>query len=178
MAISRRALGLGLVGLSALATGAVLYGQSSPLLRGYPGEVVRLTAFTGGEKEGFFADPDVTGTLRRSSGLEVDARRAGSIEMVRERSLLDQNPQFLWPSSPGLVDLARASGVKVRRDQVILNSPLVVYSWDVVAKGLATAGLATADGDARYRLKLGDLLKAILDGRSWAEIGVPSLYGK
>lgn len=177
MAISRRNLGLGLLGLSAAGTGAVVYGRNSPTLRGYFGEATTLFGFIGGEKERLIADPEVVTALRRHQGLQLDARRAGSVEMARERALLDQNPQFLWPSSSGFVDLARDSGVTVRRDQVILNSPLVVYSWDVVAKGLVAAGFAQAEGDVRFRLDLGKLLRAVLDNKSWADVGVPSLYG-
>ncbi len=176
MAIDRRTFGLGLLGLSAIGTGAVLYRRNSPLLRGYFGEATKLFGFIGGEKEGFLADPDVVAALR-GQGLELDARRAGSVEMSRERAILDQNPQFLWPSSSGFVDLARESGVKIKRDQVILNSPMVVYSWDTVARGLVSAGMAQADGDARFRLDLGKLLNAILANKSWADVGVPGLFG-
>lgn len=177
MVISRRDLGLGLLGLSAAGTGAVVYGRNSPTLRGYFGEATTLFGFIGGEKERFVADPDVVSALRRHQGLALDARRAGSVEMSREKALLEQGPQFLWPSSSGFVDLARDSGVSVRRDQVILNSPLVVYSWDSVAKGLVGAGLAQPDGDVRFRVDLGKLLRAVLDNRTWAEVGVPALFG-
>ena len=177
MAISRRGFGLGLLGLSAVGTGAVVYGRKSPVLRGYFGETLKLFGFIGGEKERFVADPDVMTALRRHQGLELDARRAGSVEMSRERSLLDQHPQFLWPSSSGFVDLARDSGVAVRRDQVILNSPLVVYSWDTIAKGLVDAGFAQPDGEARFRLDMAKLLRAVLDNKSWSDVGVPSLFG-
>ena len=177
MAITRRGLGLGLLGVSAAGTGALVYGRNSPGLRGLFGETTTLFGFIGGEKERFVGDPDVVTALRRHQGLALDARRAGSVEMSRERSLLDQKPQFLWPSSSGFVDLARDSGVAVRRDQVILNSPLVVYSWDLIAKGLVDAGLAQPDGEVRFRLDLGKLLRAVLDNKSWTDVGVPSLFG-
>ncbi len=177
MPLSRRTFGLGLLGLSAAGTGAMVYGRNSPALRGYFGEATKLFGFIGGEKERFVADPEVVSALRRHQGLELDARRAGSVEMSRERALLDQGPQFLWPSSSGFVDLARDSGVTVRRDQVILNSPLVVYSWDSVAKGLVSAGFAQADSDVRYRLDLGKLLRGVLDNKTWGEVGVPALFG-
>jgi hypothetical protein len=177
MALSRRALGVGILGLSAAATAAVIYGRSSPLLRGVFGEATRVLGFIGGEKERLVANPDVIAILRRQAGLELDARRAGSIEMVREKAILDQAPQFLWPSSSILVDLARANGVKIQRDQVILNSPIVIYSWDTVAKGLVAAGFAQPDGPLQFRLDLAKLLGAIVANKKWSEIGVPNIYG-
>src|SRR5258707_1338766 len=109
MAISRRAFGVGLLAASAAGTGGYVY------LRQHP-------EIAGGEKEGFLANARVRDLLERRFGLILDARRAGSVEMVRERALLDQKPQFLWPSSSVLVEVARNSGLKISRDQVIFNS--------------------------------------------------------
>ncbi|MGO8005841.1 hypothetical protein ACC725_38055, partial [Rhizobium ruizarguesonis] len=69
--------------------------------------------FVGGEKEAFLADPDVIRALG-GYGLTVDSRVAGSVEMFREQALLSQRPQFLWPSSSIMVDIARQNGIKQR----------------------------------------------------------------
>ena len=111
MAISRRAFGIGLVAASAAATGGYVYLRQHPEIAGQLGEPRRLFGFAGGEKEGFLSNAHVRSVLERRFGLILDARRAGSVEMVRERALLDQKPQFLWPSSSVLVELARSSGV-------------------------------------------------------------------
>jgi hypothetical protein len=177
MAISRRAFGAGLLAASAAATGAVIYGRSNPAVRALFGEVDTYTGFIGGEKERFVANPRVLDALR-DRALAMNARRAGSIEMTREKALLDQKPQYLWPSSSILVDLARDSGVKIARDQVILNSPIVIYSWDNVAAGLVGAGLAEPAGGACFHLDLKALLAAIVEGKDWSAVGVPGLFGK
>ncbi|TIX08527.1 MAG: hypothetical protein E5V46_25675, partial [Mesorhizobium sp.] len=122
MAISRRAFGLGLLGAAAAGTGGYLTLKDRPEFRGYLGNRAHLFGFIGGEKQAFLADPDVVRALG-GYGLELDARVAGSVEMVRETALLSQKPQFLWPSSSIMVDLARKSGVAIRNDQVVLNSP-------------------------------------------------------
>jgi hypothetical protein len=121
MAISRRALGLGLLATSAAATGSYLYLRGRPDIVGHLGEPKKLFGFAGGEKEAFLANARVRALLERRFGLVLDARRAGSVEMVREHTLIDQKPQFLWPSSSVLVEVARASGLKISRDQVIFN---------------------------------------------------------
>src|SRR5262249_12855616 len=128
--------------------------------------------------EGFWTNARVRSVLERRFGLTLDARRAGSVEMVRERTLLDQKPQFLWPSSSVLVDVARNSGVRISRDQVIFNSPIVLYSWDSVAEGLVRGGYAQAAGGPRYTLDLVKLLKAIIAGETWANMGVSELFGR
>jgi hypothetical protein len=179
MAISRRAiLGTGLLAASAAATGGYVFLRGHPEIAGPLGEPKRLFGFAGGEKEGFLTNARVRNLLERRFGLILDARRAGSVEMVRERALLDQKPQFLWPSSSVLVEVARSSGVKISRDQVIFNSPIVLYSWDRIADGLVKAGLAEPAGGPRYFIDLTQLLKAIIAGDSWAAIGVTDLFGR
>ncbi|MBR1219640.1 hypothetical protein JQ557_16660 [Bradyrhizobium sp. U87765 SZCCT0131] len=178
MAMSRRAFGVGLLAASAAATGGYIYLRGHPEIAGRFGEAKRLFGFAGGEKEGFLANARVRNLLERRFGLVLDARRAGSVEMVRERTLLDQKPQFLWPSSSVLVEVARSSGVKISRDQVIFNSPIVLYSWDRIADGLVKAGFAESAGGPRYTVDLLKLLKAIIAGQSWADIGVSDLFGR
>ena len=179
MAISRRAiLGGGLVAASAAATGGYVFLRGHPEIAGPLGEPKRLFGFAGGEKEGFLTNARVRSLLERRFGLVLDARRAGSVEMVREHALLDQKPQFLWPSSSVLVEVARSSGVKISRDQVIFNSPIVLYSWDRIADGLVKAGLAEPAGGPRYFVDLSKLLKAIISGESWTALGVADLFGR
>jgi hypothetical protein len=178
MAISRRAFGIGLVATSAAATGGYAYLRSHPEIAGRFGEARKLFGFAGGEKESFLNNARVRGALERRFGIILDARRAGSVEMVRERALLDQKPQFLWPSSSVLVEMARSSGVKISRDQVIFNSPIVLYSWDRIADGLVKGGFAEPAGGPRYTVDLLKLLKAVVAGETWAALGVGDLFGR
>jgi len=178
MAISRRAFGIGLLATSAAGTGGYVYLRQHPEIAGRFGEPKRLFGFAGGEKEGFLANARVRDLLERRFGLILDARRAGSVEMVRERALLDQKPQFLWPSSSVLVEVARNSGLKISRDQVIFNSPIVLYSWDRIADGLVKGGFAEPAGGPRYTVDLLKILKAIIAGETWAGMGVGDLFGR
>lgn len=177
MIVSRRALGLGLLGLSVGGTAAYLYVGNRPGLLGSIGRIDKLFGFAGGEKQALLADPAVVAALE-GYGLSLDARQAGSVEMVREPALLSQNPQFLWPATAILAELARKSGVKVRKDEAIFSSPLVVYSWTSVAGALEKNGLVTRfDGDHRG-LDLAKLLRAMLDKKTWADEGITDLYGR
>ncbi len=176
MAITRRAFGLGLLGVSVAGTGGYFLVKDRPELQGLLGNRTSLFGFIGGEKAAFLEDPDTVRALG-GFGLTLDARVAGSVEMVREQALLTQNPQFLWPSS-AMVDIARQNGVAIRRDQVVLNSPIVVYSWQPVVDGLIKAGLAKQAADGHYELDLKLLLDAILAGTQWSALGVDALYGR
>lgn len=177
MAISRRAFGVGLLATGAVGTGGYLAVKDRPELQGLLGNRLNLFGFIGGEKESFLADPDVVRALG-SRGLTIQSRVAGSVEMVREQALLSQNPQFLWPSSSIMVDIARQNGVRIRDDRVVLNTPIVVYSWQPVADGLMQAGMVTKTGAGHYQLDLKALLEAIAIGTDWSKLGVNMLYGR
>jgi Bacterial extracellular solute-binding protein len=177
MALTRRAFGLGLLGLGTVGTGGYLAVRDRPELQGLIGNKTKLFGFLGGEKQAFIEDPETIRALA-SYGLQLDARVAGSVEMVRQPELLKQKPQFLWPSSSVMVDLARKSGVTVRRDKVVLNAPIVVYTWQPVADGLQKSGLVTVTSGGFRELDLKSLLEAILAGTEWSKVGVESLYGR
>jgi len=88
---------------SAAGTGGYVYLRQHPEIAGRFGEPKRLFGFAGGEKEGLLANARVRSLLERRFGLILDARRAGSVEMVRERTLLDQKAAvFCGPRRPSL----------------------------------------------------------------------------
>jgi hypothetical protein len=116
--------------------------------------------------------------LADTFGFALDARQAGSVEMVREPSLLQQNPQFLWPSSDVMVEIAKQSNVKIQKSQVIVNSPIVVYSWEPVAVGLMQAGIVAKQQDNYFIVDTRRLLEAHIAAEPWAAVNVPDLYGK
>lgn len=174
--VSRRAFGLGLLGAGIAATGGYVLLRDRPELQGLVGEAITVFGFVGGEKSAFLADPDVVSALRRR-GLTLDARTAGSVEMVREPALLLQKPAFLWPSSSIMVDIARESGVAVRRDQVVFNSPIVVYSWQPIVDALLASGLVTKNASGHHELDLKRLLDAIVAGDDWSSLGVGQIFG-
>ncbi len=175
MSIDRRAvLGLGVLGLSAAATGAYVFMRGRPDMRGIVGETVTLTGYAGGEKMAFIENPKTVQALKRR-GLVMNADREGSVDQVRDPTLLGRKPQFLWPSSAPLVELAKKNA-KVLKDQVIFNSPIVIYSWAPIADGLVKAGLATKEA-AHYKVDSKALVQAVLTGKPWSELGQPDLYG-
>jgi hypothetical protein len=167
-------LGLGLVGGSAVLTAGALLMRENARFRGLLGDVATLKGYAGGEKMAFIENPKTVSALRHY-GLAIDAERAGSVDQVRDPQLLGSHPQFLWPSSSPLVELARKN-VKVLRDQVIFNSPIVIYSWTPFADGMVRAGLATKSGN-HYYIDARQLIDAVLARRPWSALGQQDLYG-
>ena len=111
----------------------------------------------------------------RSLGFTLTARQVGSVEMVREKALLQQNPQFLWPSSSVMVQIARDNGVAVRKQEVVLNSPLVIYAWENVADALVKSGLVKPGPD-NTRL-IGAMMSKDLQEIAWRDHGFRGILG-
>ena len=181
MALSRRMLiGAGLVGAATVVTGAGLF------VRDHPGAIpglgkkptTNLWGFVGGEKKQLLANPKLIDVLDRKFTLALDARQAGSVEMVREPSLLAQKPQWLWPSSDVMIEIARMSNIAVKRAQMIVNSPLVIYSWLPIAEGLRKAGIVEQIGGSYFVIDTKRLLNAHIDGLPWHDVGIDMLEGK
>ena len=114
------------------------------------------------------------------------AASPASVEMVpREGSSSTRSPQFLWPSSSGImVDLARKSGVKVpqRPDHPQLSRSSSTHMGQPVAEGLMKNGLVyaqTPDGDARLPVSIS---AGMLRRRCWTtadlevDVGVSQLF--
>ena len=150
--ISRRAMGLGLLGVSALVTTGVVVTRSYPQLLTSVGigQGEAVAGFVGGEKAAFLQDPQVVALLSRQAGATPTATIAGGVEQCRDPALLGRHPSFLWPGSDILTDLARHSGAAVRAGQVLFRSPLVLHSWASVAEALVSARLASVEGGVTY----------------------------
>jgi hypothetical protein len=177
VSISRRAvIGLGVLGASAAVTAGAVVFRDEPFLRGLLGHPTLLKGYAGGEKMAFLENPRTVAALS-SFGLAVAAERAGSVDQVRDPQLLGTKPQFLWPSSSPLVELARRN-TRVLRDQVIFNSPIVVYSWTPYAEGLVKAGIAVKEGAHYYIIDSKTLIDAVLARKAWKDLGQPDLYGR
>lgn len=181
MTISRRqAIGAGLFAAAAAATGAGLFLRDHPDVAPWlsPREKISLWGFVGGEKMQLLANPKFIKLLRDKFGLTLDGHQAGSVEMVRAPDLLAQKPQWLWPSSDVMIELARMSSIPVKRAQVIVNSPIVIYSWLPVAEGLRSAGIVEQVGGTYYVVDTKRLLAAHTDAVPWRDIGITALEGK
>jgi hypothetical protein len=139
------------------------------------GAAVVAKGLVGGEKIGLLKDEHVQRILRDRFGLTLDTTRAGSIDMVRGSTA---GQDFLWPSSQIALELFKAKGGKAAKAEVVLNSPMVLYSRQVVTQALMKAGIVQKLGEAYYIVDFPKLIRLINTGKQWKEIGLPQLYGR
>jgi hypothetical protein len=137
---------------------------------------VTLRGYVGGEKVGFLDDEDVRVLLRRRYGLILDYSKAGSIEMVTGKT---EGMDFLWPSSQVAFELYKTIQKNaLAKGEVIFYSPLVLYSWDIVAEALIRQGVVQVRDSVYYVTDFPRLIRMVRDGTTWRSIGLAELYGK
>jgi hypothetical protein len=166
-------IGLVIVVLVIAGTAAVKFLGPQQLFR-KPPDKVTLAVYVGGEKAKFLANPKVVARLD-ALGVAVNASKAGSIEMA---TTLDVSAKdAIWPSNQVASEMFRKRGT-VLAEENVFNSPLVFYTYDVVADALIKLGIVEKRNESYYLVDYARLHDLIMTGKKWSEIGLPQLYGK
>ncbi|MCI5144754.1 MAG: hypothetical protein D3923_04330 [Candidatus Electrothrix sp. AR3] len=139
-----------------------------------PKEKISVVGKAGSEKMIFLQSEPVQKILAKH-GLEVKAKKAGSIEMMQEAGA---RQDFLWPASQINLEFFNDNGGKILQSADVFNSPLVLYSWDIVTDALITAGIVEYRQGVNYVVDLTKLLSIIIERQNWKAIGLQQLYGK
>lgn len=137
-------------------------------------EPVQVTGYLGGEKVGLFEDEEVQKILADQYGLTVDYAKAGSLDMVTADLT---GKDYLFPSSSIALEYYEDQYGKPAQSEIILNTPIVLYTHEMVARAFEEQGLVTTDGDVRY-IDMEGLVDLIKKDTQWSEIGLDELYGK
>lgn len=168
---NKKTMLIGLIILVLVIAGAVGYG----FWRGLAPDEIKLSGYVGGEKINFLEDPEVEKILEKDFGIKIDIHKAGSLDMVRARDLDQRN--FIWPSSQTALELYEDTVGPTYKDDITFNTPIVLYSRKQIADGLVDAGLAKRDNDVYY-VDMPALVAAMQEDKTWADIGLPNLYGE
>ena len=127
--------------------------------------------------EAFFKDERVTQVLG-SAKLPVQVARVGSRDMAAKIGAADQ-PDFFIASgvvaANMIADAARKAG-KTATQTSPFHTPLVVASWEPVARILAANGMAKAQAPKVYSLDMEKLTQAMLAKQRWRDLKASGDY--
>jgi len=140
-------------------------------------KAVTLKGYVGGEKMAFLEDEEVGRILKKRYGIHLDYAKAGSIEMVKGE--IKEDVDYLWPSSQVALELFKLTrpGSMVK-SEIIFNSPIVLYSWDMVTEALIKLGIVKKIDESYYIVDFPKMVNLILENKKWSDIGLPELYGR
>jgi hypothetical protein len=169
-----RVLGLFIfLAVAGLAVGWKFLHRLPPQSAGAQGEAVTLHGKIGGEKAGFADDPQIASALAKYR-ITLEARKAGSVEMVRESTA---GVDFLWPASQvNVEDFHSAAGGTPAQAEEVFHSPLVFYSWDIITDVLMTNGIVQKQGEIYYLTGLAKLIALVEQRKKWADLGLSQFY--
>lgn len=145
--------------------------------------LLTLTGYVGGEKSEFLRNERIRAILAERYGVALNPTKAGSIEMVTslDRSGMD----FVWPSNDFAVELLRthvSPGASkghstIRKEQIVFNSPIVIYAGWNIANALIREGIVEKRDAGYFIVRLPELLKRITEQKTWKDVGLP-FHGK
>jgi hypothetical protein len=168
----RVVLGIGLLLVAAAIVGVWQFAGF-----GGPAPIV-VRGYYGGEKTQLLANPEVQRILSSRYGITVQAKSAGSTEMVSTIALKEED-DFLWPSNSVSVALYKENpNNKLVASENIFNSPLVIYSWAEITDALIRKGIVEKRGETYVIVKFQEFIDLMNQGKRWSDIGLTSIQGK
>lgn len=135
---------------------------------------VTATGYVGGEKIGLLEDEEVQKILKKKYGLTIDYSKAGSIEMM---DLDQKGMDFLFPSSQVASEIYKQKYGKPKKQETVLNTPIVLYTHKEVVDALDKKGLIKDLGDGAKGVDTKGLAELIVNDTTWADLGLTDLYG-
>ncbi len=153
-------------------------------------KTVTVYGAVGGGKENFLADADVNRIMAERYGISVQNDPWSNGKLIRnELKYTDKNN-----GSTGTVDFVffsdqryyeyyqldaqegEAARLPKRRAEIILNTPIVFYSWKEVVDVLEKENIVTERDGVFYISDMNKLLEYITSEKKWKDIGL-NIYG-
>lgn len=136
-------------------------------------DVLILNGYLGGEKTGLFEDEEIKKILKKDYQIEFQYQRAGSLDMVTAEQA---GRDYLFPSSQTALEYYQETYGKPASDEIIFNTPIVLYSHRTVVDALKTCGVVTEKEGICYA-DMKKLVELIEKDTTWSDVGIPELYG-
>ena len=148
---------------------------------------VKVYGAVGGGKENLLADEDFNNILKDKYGITVINDSWSNGKLVKNSVLRTDGSHydFIFFSDQRFYDYYKTSANKANgeadRETVLngsltLNTPIVIYSWDTVVDALMNENIVTEKDGVYYITDMDKLLNYILEGKTWKDIGLDSLY--
>ena len=149
---------------------------------------IKVYGAVGGGKENLLADEEFNNILKDKYGITVINDSWSNGKLVKNSVLRTDGSHyvFIFFSDQRFYDYYKTSANKANgeadRETVLngsltLNTPIVIYSWDTVVDALMNENIVTEKDGVYYITDMDKLLNYILEGKTWKDIGLDSLYG-
>lgn len=83
---------------------------------------------------------------------------------------------YLFPSSQTALEYYQELYGKAPSDEIMFNTPIVLYSYQIVADAMEKEGIITKT-DGVYYADMQKLTELMMEEKTWSDIGLSQLYG-
>ena len=147
---------------------------------------VNVYAAVGGGKEDLLADNDINSVFENKYHFKLVNDTWSNGKTVKVPVLREDNEMYdlIFFSderyyneykTPAIGDEAKR--YTVLDGDLVLNTPIVMYSWKPVAEALIKENIVTLKDNIYYITDMNKLIDYILSGKKWSDIGLSSIYG-
>lgn len=149
--------------------------------------VTTLYGAVGGGKENLLEDEEFLKILKNKYKIDVINDNWSNGKLIKNDVVREDGTKydFIFFSDQRFYDYYKTSPKEdeaerymVKKGSLTLNTPVVIYSWDEVTDALINEDIVTLKDGVYYITDMEKLLNYILEGKSWKDIGLDSLYGK
>jgi len=116
-------------------------------------------------------DPWSNGKLIKDSVVREDGSKYDFIFFSDQRF-------FDYFKLPPDISKQEAARDRVVKGELTLNTPIVIYSWDIVTDALMREDIVSVVDGVYYITDMEKLISYIVEGKTWADIGFNQIYGK
>ena len=175
---------IGIVILVAVIMSVVLLKSCSKDLKDKEGDLIY--AAVGGGKEDLLADEEINNIFLNKYNFTMVGDSWSNGKTVKERVVRadGSNYDLIFFSDQRFYDYYKTSPRpgEAERDYVLdggltLNTPIVIYSWDVVVDALIKENIVTVKDGVHYITDMNKLINYILEEKKWSDIGLNNIYG-
>ena len=140
----------------------------------------------GGGKENLLNDKDFVKILNKEYHINVVNDTWSNGKTIKDPVVRSNGDgyDFIFFSDRRFYDYYKTSpvGDEAERYTVLdgdltLNTPIVIYSWDIVVDALIKENIVTLKDGIYYITDMNKLLNYILEGKKWSDIGLSQLFG-
>ena len=141
-------------------------------------EAIVLNGLVGSEKANLFDNEEIKAILRNKYNITIKYSKVGSLEMIANETSAS-NYDFYFLSSQTALEILRSKvPEKIKKSELIFNSPLVFYSWNIIVDKLIKKNLVKKVDNTYFMNDVQQLVDLIENGKKWEDLGITELYGK
>ena len=148
---------------------------------------ITVTGAVGGGKENFLADPEINAILHDKYKINLKVDNWSNNKLIKDQIQKEDKTgyDFVFFSDERFYEYYKkpakdgeAPRQKVLKSEIVLSTPIVIYSWDTICDALISSEIIKKNDDTYYITDMPKVLSLIANNTKWSDLGLKDIYGK